>query len=118
MSLNEAKREETKEMPILNVGNAALSPSMPLVLMALAGLHWVMPTAQQASALLSALSNPTEIKTVLSEDPYPKFEVSMCGIPTTLDDTLPPSTIELRLGKKILARMENLAIPVACTHDT
>jgi hypothetical protein len=85
------------------------------------GLQWAISPAQHLSLENLALISPVEIvKTVVSEQEHLRISPAirtMCGIPSSIDDSLPPGVVELRLGGKVLARIESLAVPYGMERE-
>jgi hypothetical protein len=105
-------------MKTLNAHRFAVTPYVCIAALAQSGLKWAMPLAQHLALEQLALCTPIEIThaTAKAGDGKDLFSIlpplrTLCGLPSILDETLPPDVIELRREDDVLFRIESLAIP-------
>lgn len=99
-------------MERINIHQLVVTPGVMLRALTVAGLKWVMPTAQQLSLMHWSLNTLNSVIVVNKEKlPQPPLVSTLLGVPVALDDTLPNDVIELRRGDEVLVRIEGLAIP-------
>jgi len=104
---------------VLNMNNLILYPAALQQAITLSGLTWGMPRAQyyvvQSWAFLNC-NTISVVKTEAKEEAVrirvdKPYETTLMGMPIELDDSLPPSTIQLRWQGAVLYEIQNIVIP-------
>lgn len=116
-------------MKIVSAYSSAITPAMLSVAVAQSGVRWAVSRAQWVSLQYMAYMQvaitwkdavTVEVKEEERKALLEAFERArpdtMLGLPLVVDDTLPPSFLELRRDDEVLCRIESLAIP--CGMDT
>ena len=104
----------------LNMCGAAVNFAVLLRMFRAAELRWEMHPAQLFSieAQSNWLENATEVSTEVKLEDVPKellkaTKYTILGVPVTIREDYPEGWIRLYSGNKLVAYMENLAIPAA-----
>lgn len=103
-------------MKTINASNFGITASLTAMALTQSGLVWAISRAQhQALEHLTMCTPVVEIRKTLSEglehfSIYPTIK-ALAGIPSAIDESLPPGCIELRLDATALVRIENCAVP-------
>ena len=99
----------------LNNYCAAITPATLQKTIVLSGLTWGVPPAQYFAMQLWGLQDPVMVVTKHTKDEViTKLTANndtLLGLPLVLDDSLPPSTIQLRYQGAVLYEIQSLAIP-------
>jgi hypothetical protein len=94
-----------------------LTPSLVAFALLKAGITWAMPTAQLFALFSAGLQNVSVVESDMKEEAYELLKsvkpttITCYGLPVEVDNTLPTSTVELRLKGEVLYRIEALTIP-------
>ena len=105
-------------MKTLNANSSSMDPATCDLALIVAGLKWAIPTAQHIALQNLAFGKPVSITQEKKEgdSASPRLAAvkvrTLRGIPSSIDDALPPTVIELRCHDEVLARIENLALPM------
>lgn len=104
----------------LNMGSAAVSFSALLRMFQAADLRWEMHPAQLHSIELQStfLNDPVVVSTEVTAEEVKELlpreiKHTLMGVPVQIRKDYPESWIRLYMGTKLIAYMENLAIPAA-----
>jgi hypothetical protein len=102
-------------MKAINANRFSVTPSLLVMMLTQSGLQWAIPDAQHVALQNLAFTTPTEILREVVDGKDQFFTTptigTLCGIPSIIDNSLPPDVMELRLRGEVLARVELLATP-------
>lgn len=118
-------------MKIVSAYCSAITPAMLSMAVAQSGVRWVVSRAQWVSlqymAYMQVAITWKDAVTVEVKEEERKALLeafgrarpdTMLGLPLIVDDTLPPSRIELRRDDEVLCCIESLAIPCGMDDGT
>jgi hypothetical protein len=95
--------------------SCALTPALIQKAIVLSGLSWGVPPAQYFSMQLWGIQDPVEVVLKHTNDETTlKLQANndtLLGLPLVLDDSLPPSTVQLRYQGAVLYEIQQLAVP-------
>lgn len=101
--------------PTTNAYAYSICPAHFFAAMLYAGLEWGVPPAQYlALQMLEYYNNKTAEVSIVEGKTDVKINTcpqTLCGIPLRLDESVPETTIELRLNGDVVHRIENLSFP-------
>lgn len=104
------------------MGCAALTPGALQKAIVLSGLTWGVPPAQYFAMQLWGLQDPVMVVTKhTKEEVVTKLTANndtLLGLPLVLDESLPPSTVQLRYQGAVLYEIQMAAVPYGFEEPT